>query len=394
MRQKTISNGPSVGARSAPALGERLRREIPLSDPMRGKSLIVPRSNESPRYIGSKARLVEEIAAILGRSSEDSDGVFVDAFCGTGAVAATAADLGWAVRLNDHLPSSVALARARLLAKADVPFESLGGYGRAIDLLNEASPERGFFWREYSPGSLQQRMYFTEPNAQQIDGARHLIAEWKASGALSAAEHDLVVADLILACARVANTAGTYGCYLTHWTAQARRPFEFVARDLRAAPVAHETYSIDAADVPISPADVAYFDPPYTKRQYAAYYHVNETLFHGDEPELIGKTGLRPWREKASPYCYKLQAHNALLELLLGTPASRVLLSYSADGHIDLEDLISAPELEGEISTHLLGAVGRYRPNQVASAAGREVDEFLIVIDKEPIGSARERLVA
>jgi adenine-specific DNA-methyltransferase len=361
---------------------------------MREKGARSLNSSESPRYLGSKARLVGRIAALLGEPSEEAGGVFVDAFCGTGAVATAAADLGWQIRLNDHLPSSVALARARLLADPDVPFEVLGSYGQAIAKLNAAASERGFFWREYSPASKQGRMYFTEANARKIDAARTLISGWRAAGALSPTEYDLLTADLILACARVANTAGTYGCYLNHWTAQARSPFALVERELRVDPVPHEVYSVDAGEVPVFSADVAYFDPPYTKRQYAAYYHINETLFHGDEPELIGKTGLRPWRDKASPYCYKARAHDALVELLAATPASRVLLSYSAAGHVDLAKLTSAPELEGEVSTHLLGTIGRYRPNQKASAAGEGVEEFLVVIDKEPIGSTGELQLA
>ena len=44
--------------------------------------------------------------------------------------------------------------------------------------------------------------------------------------------------------------------------------------------------------------DTVYLDPPYTKRQYAAYYHVLETLAYGDEPEVSGVTGLRPWEGK------------------------------------------------------------------------------------------------
>lgn len=34
--------------------------------------------------------------------------------------------------------------------------------------------------------------------------------------------------------------------------------------------------------------DIAYEDPPYTKRQYGAYYHILETIAIGDEPEITG----------------------------------------------------------------------------------------------------------
>src|SRR6185437_13594390 len=154
----------------------------------------------SLRYIGSKARIADQIAAILG--PWPGQGRFVDAFCGTGIVARHAADLEWPVLLNDHLSSSVTMASAQVLAGA-----------------------RGFVWREYSPASLArgvERRYFTEANAARIDAIRGQIATWESSGTISPAEARLLVADLLAATNRVANIAGTYGCFLRNWTANAR----------------------------------------------------------------------------------------------------------------------------------------------------------------------------
>jgi adenine-specific DNA-methyltransferase len=53
------------------------------------------------RYIGSKARLIEQLKAYIGQPQQGA--FFVDAFCGTGVVAEAAADLGWNVRINDSL---------------------------------------------------------------------------------------------------------------------------------------------------------------------------------------------------------------------------------------------------------------------------------------------------
>ena len=41
-------------------------------------------------------------------------------------------------------------------------------------------------------------------------------------------------------------------------------------------------------------ADTVYLDPPYTKRQYAAYYHILEAISLGDEPIVEGICGIRP----------------------------------------------------------------------------------------------------
>jgi adenine-specific DNA-methyltransferase len=337
------------------------------------------------RYIGSKTRVVDEIMDILGRPHE-GDGMFVDAFCGTGVVGAGAADLGWAVRVNDQMRSAVAVATARLLSLADAPFDTLGGYEAVIGALNAAPPVKGFFWREYSPASVGGRMYFTEQNAKQIDAARALISRWHSESAISRAERELLVADLIGATGRVANIAGTYGCFLTHWSGASQKPFCAEVRELRSEPVVHQVFCRDVVDVPIAVNDVAYFDPPYTKRQYAAYYHINETLAHGDEPEVTGKTGLRHWQEQASDYCYKVRALRALTDLITNTSARRTLLSYSSEGHVALDELSAALDPLGELTVHKLGPIGRYRPNRIASGAGNQVVEYVIELRKTAVG--------
>ena len=189
----------------------------------------------SLRYIGSKTRLVEAIVPVLGKPRRRR-GAFVDAFCGTGAVAEAAARLGWPIRLNDHLACAIALAHARLISPASAHFEGLGGYAKAVELLNRVKPQEGFIWREYSPASRRyagvSRMYFTEQNAARIDGIRQSIAQWRSDSLLSEAEERLLLADLLLATNRVANIAGTYGCFLSRWSPQSQGQVTLRARSL------------------------------------------------------------------------------------------------------------------------------------------------------------------
>lgn len=65
-------------------------------------------------------------------------------------------------------------------------------------------------------------MYFTEANAALIDGIRKKISDFRASEVISIAEERLLIADLLLATNRVANIAGTYGCFLSHWLKQSQ----------------------------------------------------------------------------------------------------------------------------------------------------------------------------
>ena len=337
----------------------------------------------SLRYIGSKARIVEAIINHIGKPDE---GVFVDAFSGTGAVAEAASRAGWKVHVNDHLTSSAIMSYARVTSLTSVPFRGLSGYRNAVAALNEANPLRGFIWREYSPASsghcAVSRMYFTEENAQKIDGMRKQIRDWRGHEIVTQYEERILIADLMRAANRVANTAGTYGCFLSKWQRQSLNSL-LVEQATFPESVPHATMGTqDVHQVPCKPEDTVYLDPPYTKRQYAAYYHILETIALGDEPEVEGVCGIRPWREKASDFCYKVRAAKAIERLVSSLPARRIFLSYSTEGHVPIKSLTDTLAGIGELNVHSLQNIGRYRPNRAASKASSDVGELLFCIAK------------
>ncbi len=336
------------------------------------------------RYIGSKSRLISQIAAYIGQPNQEA--FFVDAFCGTGVVAEAAADLGWNVRINDSLHSAVISAGARLISAEQAEFKKLGGYTKAIEKLNAAEPKHGFIWREYSPASIEtcglERRYFTQENAARIDAMRALILEWVEAGIIDEVEERLLIADLFAALNRVANIAGTFGCFLSKWTRQSQENIAVRCRDLKTTSVRVEATVGDVFDVPNSVQDLVYLDPPYTKRQYASYYHILETVALGDEPKVEGVAGLRPWKILASDFCYKTRALKTLSRLVHGLKAKKILLSYSSEGHICVQDIKAELSQVGMATMHPLGAIGRYRPNKVASSTASDVNEFLVVVER------------
>lgn len=333
------------------------------------------------RYIGSKARIAEDIMSYIG-TPESSGGVLIDAFAGTGIVAEKAVDLGWKVKINDMMTNSIVMSEARLLCESDVPFEHFGGYASVLEVLNSIEPLEGFMWKTYSPASTKhcgiERRYFTEENAKKIDASASKIHEWKSSNQISEREFVLLIATLISSTNNVANIAGTYGCFLAKWTAQSMNEFKLTELPLRKETAEFSVSNIDVFDVISDEMDTVYFDPPYTKRQYASYYHIPETLAIGDEPIVEGVAGLRPWKDKASVFCYKVKALNALTQLIIKQKAKRVVLSYSNEGHIQLNDLVEALSPYGEVKIVDLGSIGRYRPNKTAVENNSNVTEYLV----------------
>lgn len=341
------------------------------------------------RYIGSKSRLINQIIKYIGPPTKGA--FFVDAFCGTGVVAEAAATLGWNVRINDNLRSAVISAGARLISHEQVNFKELGGYYTAIAKLNSVSPANGFIWRAYSPASLEfygiERRYFTEENAGKIDAMRSLIQHWYEEGVIDEVEERLLIADLFGALNRVANIAGTFGCFLSKWTGQSQDRITMRCRELKHTTVCVEATVGDVFNVSNAAHDLVYLDPPYTKRQYASYYHILETVALGDEPMVEGVAGLRPWKDRASDFCYKTRALKTLSRLVRSLDSQRVLLSYSSEGHISMQDIKAELSMIGKSTMHPLGAIGRYRPNKVASSVASDVHEFLVVVERLSVQS-------
>lgn len=346
-------------------------------------------SRMTVRYIGSKARLAEVIVDIIGDPSVGSSHL-VDGFCGTGIVARTAALRGWNVSGNDTLLSATYLADASLYNAQELDFSRIGSYSEAICKLNEAKAADGFIWRTYSPASASfceyERRYFSEDNARRIDGIRNVIADWHEHGLIGYREQSLLVADLIEATNDVANIAGTYGCFLKKWTSQSEGKLCLAPRVLFPHQVEHKMSVGDIFNVTTCANDTVYLDPPYTKRQYASYYHIPETIAYHDEPIVEGVAGLRPWKHIASPFCYKTKALKAINDCIERLEAERIFLSYSSQGHVALNDLLATLPRIGKVEVHQLGEIGRYRPNRIAAESGASVEEYLIEVTKNGRG--------
>lgn len=313
-------------------------------------------------YLGHKNNLLPFILGAFDRKAPRAQS-FADVFCGTGTVAAALKARGHQVTAIDHLIWCTTFTAFKLLNGKPPAFRDLvneilpaegSPYERVLAHLNRLPPEEGFVFRTYSPASAAHgqapRMYFTEENASRIDAIRGCIRDW--DDVLDPAERSLLLSDLIRATNAVSNVAGTYGCYLKKWKARALQPLQLAAASfVEGRADGHRVMCGDAQVLAAEiDADVVYADPPYTKRQYAAYYHVLETVALGDEPTVEGSTGLRPWRDKASPYCYRAKADAALQTLVSRLRCRHFFLSYNSDGQISHERILEILSGVGKVS--------------------------------------------
>ena len=355
----------------------------------------------SARYLGNKARLANSIVAAIRPLRPTR---VLDLFSGTGAAASGLARAGIEVVANDNLVCAAVMTEATCTSQQAVAFGSFPGrrneerYHNALRELNDTRHVEGFIWTEYSPSGRTRsghvRFYFTCENAARIDAIRTTIGNWRDDGTLSEREAALLLGDLLHAANKIANIAGTYGCFMKPWLPAALKPLTVVPRVLprQLAPV--RVVTGDYWAVPILAGDVVYLDPPYTKRQYAAYYHVLETIAVGDQPQVDGVTGLRPWHALASPYCYSRRACHELKRFVEACPARAIVLSYSNNGHIPHDTLLQILRARGHVafSEH---SIGKYSSNLPRGTNERILERIYVSasIDRHAPREETEQLV-
>jgi adenine-specific DNA-methyltransferase len=333
-------------------------------------------------FIGHKKNLLPFIVAVIEREAHGAPREIADLFCGTAAVSRRFKELGYRVIANDQLVFCATFAKASLLLDAEPAFAGipvdlgdhttsllpLSRYLSVVGYLNALPALQGFLYRNYSPASLRysdvERMYFTEENSARIDAIRCRIGQW--AQALTQGEEALLLCDLIRASNEVSNIAGTYGCYLKFWKERAKRQLCLKPSSITPGGAGHQVFCEDANKlVERIQVPIIYADPPYTKRQYTAYYHILETIAVGDEPEVFGKTGLRPWEDRASAYCYRDRAPQALADLIQKLSCQFFFMSYSGDGQIPHETILEILSTRGAVKTYSAD-YKRYKSNPVS----------------------------
>lgn len=342
----------------------------------------------SYRYIGNKTRFLAVLLDVVPEIVR-SGATVADPMCGTAAVSEALRRSGYRVLASDMMTYSFHHACVRLLLSRAPAFRrvGLGGYAAVLAYLNELRPRRGFFHREFSPAGEPSegqppRRYLSPSNAERLDGINRQIGAWHRDSKLSALEHSLLRHDLVLAVNRVANIAGTYGHFRSVWSNGSLSSLELQAASFvreRSLPHVVRQGPVETLAGQIE-ADLCYLDPPYTKRQYAANYHLIETVARGDEPRAVGMSGLRPWRDQYSDFCSKLRVRDSLQAVIQGMKCRRFLISYSADGLLGLDDLTTFLRGFGktEVWAH---PYPRFRSN--ASGLAPVGTEYLLYLERK-----------
>ncbi|MBN1933793.1 MAG: DNA adenine methylase [Anaerolineae bacterium] len=345
-------------------------------------------------YIGSKYSLLGDIEQMLADHQLPRDGIALDLFAGTGAVAQLLKRRGHIVYANDWQHYAYVTNVAFLELNAYPTFDALLGdpfwsvqlrnapqapilaYSiqhrgapvgdlactQVLSYLNAlpgdgANPSSRPFFDSYCQGGSAGRTYFSRDNGRRIQAIRDRIEAWSQSGLLTAAEKAWLIACLIESADRVANTASVYGAYLKRIKKTAQKPLTLVALKPIASPHLAEQHRVFCQDglsllhalaragaraSASEPLRLIYVDPPYNHRQYAANYHILETIARWDldrfEPR--GVTGLRDDEEQRSDYSLRSRVEDGFRQLFEAMHTDYVLFSYNNEGLLPEDKLL------------------------------------------------------
>lgn len=316
-------------------------------------------------YIGSKLSLLGFLDESISKVAGDGSKTFCDLFAGTGAVGVYFKNKGLEVTSNDIQYYSYVLNRHYVGNHKPLKFLKLAGEisglakaktsdrpDQVCQYLEELPGRRGFIYNNYCLGgtadSSQPRQYFSDANGQKCDAIRQKIEEWRAASLVTDDEYYFLLATLLEAIDKCANTASVYGAFLKSLKKSAQKPLSLKPAKLLVNDQEHKVFNQDINQLLENVSgDILYLDPPYNQRQYATNYHLLETIAKYDNPKVHGKTGLRDYQDQKSLYCSRRDVKAAFADLIARAKAKYIFLSYNDEGLMTLDDIKQIMETRG-----------------------------------------------
>ena len=371
-------------------------------------------------YIGNKRALLPWLASILLPLREESESpVLLDPMCGSGGVSRLAKFLGFCVHANDWEPYAAAVTTPYVaLRDADVDriYAEWGGADRFFAEVNAApSSTDPFVARYYAPEQTsaprlgRERLFYTAENAERIDAIRDAIDRLVPP---ERAERDptarharfIALAQLLVQASRHANTSGVFKAYHRGYGGLGRDALARILRRIECRPprlIDGPTGTVACEDASVflghASGDVCYVDPPYSGHQYGSNYFMLNTILRWDRvpPDesrdaagfLLSKAGIPPtWRETRSEFCSRPAAPGAMRDLIDRIDARWIVLSYSTDGIVPIDELCGLAAERGSVSLQFT-RVASYRGGRQSLSRAATTGEFALVVDtRRPSG--------
>ena len=294
-------------------VGEVLRFDFPQKVCVEEKQVAYIQNR---RYLGNKFKLLDFICNVVAENCVDVKSV-ADIFAGTGAVASAFADRQLIV--NDLLYCNH-ICHLAWFGSERVHLEKLRGL---IDEYNrQENIGKNYMVRKFAD------TYFSRADCAKIGFVREDIETKFKRGVINERERAILIASLIYAMDKIANTCGHYDAY-RHGASFERRLLIPMLDVPEKNNTHNRCFNEDANElVKHIRADLIYLDPPYNSRQYSDTYHLLENVARWKKPPVFGVAKKMDRSGLKSDYCTR-QAPDAFKDLIENIDAKYILLSYN-----------------------------------------------------------------
>lgn len=342
------------------------------------------------RFIGCKTLLLDDIRKIIEKNAPEAK-TFCDIFSGTSTVARyfkkwyeiTSNDILYfsyvlqkATITNDTIPEFLELKKNK---EIEDPIEYFNNM-KTSD-METLSKNKRFFQNTYAPNG--GRMYVNDENALRIDYARNTVEEWYNNKIINENEYYYLVACIVEGIPFVSNISGTYGAFHKKWEQRSYKKYELFKLDVTTNNKNNRCFNCDGVELlKIISGDILYIDPPYNRRQYLPNYHVLETAALYDFPEVKGVTAQRVYDNKKSDFCLKNKVLVAFSELMKNAKYKHIILSYSTDGLMSVDDIETIMKQYGNPNTFKIYEISYRRYKSRETKKTDKLKEMLIYIQK------------
>ena len=284
--------------------------------PTESESLPQTADIRNRRYLGNKFKLLKFLRDIVDEKISAIETV-ADIFSGTGAV--TSAFTDKTIITNDLLYSNY-LCNLAWFGSETVRLSLLQNL---IEEYNQAEDLPTNYMTENFADT-----YFSKQDCTKIVFIREDVEEKYQLGIINERERAILIASLIYAMDRIANTCGHYDAWRHGATFERRLvlPVLNVPADNNKQ---NQCFNEDANElVRHIKADLIYIDPPYNSRQYADTYHLLENVARWQKPSVHGVARKMNRNGLKSIYC-TIKATDAFEDLIQHCDTKYILFSYN-----------------------------------------------------------------
>jgi len=350
-------------------------------------------------YIGNKRALLRFIGngiqEVQKRLNKDKLRMF-DVFSGSGVVARYFKQFSDLLIVNDLEKYSRTINECYLSNENELNIFALRKHYYEIIEKTEKQLEKGIISELYAPDNDKEikpneRVFYTSRNAMYIDTVRQLIKN------IPLNEQKYFLAPLLSEASIHANTSGVFkGFYknketgigqfgglnkdaLSRITGNIKLPFPVFSNFSCETIISTGDSNEIIKNMP--EVDMAYLDPPYNQHPYGSNYFMLNLILDYKYPENASKISGIPDNWNRSNYNKNNKALYALTELVDNIKAKYVLISFSSEGFIAIEQMKKMLEKFGRL--HVLETkYNTFRGSRNLNNREIHVKEYLYLLEK------------